>query len=178
MSRKKKKNQHEEVTLNLTAMLDMAFQLLAYLILTFRSPSVEAQIALRMPDPVAVSDKKGKDVGDGTNKDPLKGLDQLVVNVYSDKAGGIGQITSGKKDKITEVASKGTLEQKMARLKRHLQEILNDPGLPFDKVALQIEGDIAYDDVMQVVDVCAQLKLHDGKPLQNVTFIELPSGKK
>ena len=40
----KKHRSTEDVTLNVTAMLDMAFQLLAFFILTFRPPPGEAQI--------------------------------------------------------------------------------------------------------------------------------------
>ena len=47
MSRKGKSD--EEVTLNVTAMLDMAFQLLAFFVLTFRPPPAEAQIFLKLP---------------------------------------------------------------------------------------------------------------------------------
>ncbi|MCE9548309.1 MAG: biopolymer transporter ExbD [Planctomycetia bacterium] len=181
--RKRKGHQHEEVTLNLTAMLDMAFQLLAYLILTFHSPIAEAQINLRMPDPVAVGGEGSAVIGGEPQRhDPREyPLDQLVVNVYSDHAGGVGQITSGtssKNSKISELTASGTLEQKVGRLHHHLQGIFGDPGQPFDKMTLQVSGDIAYNDVMQVVDACARVNLADGKRLQNVTFIELPAGNK
>ena len=44
-----KRRSTEDVTLNVTAMLDMAFQLLAFFILTFRPPPGEAQIYLKLP---------------------------------------------------------------------------------------------------------------------------------
>ncbi len=45
MGRKKKKRRSQsEVELNLAAMLDMAFQLLAFFILTFRPAPLEGQI--------------------------------------------------------------------------------------------------------------------------------------
>src|SRR5262249_50185070 len=40
---------HEEVSLNLAAMLDMAFQLLAFFILTFKPNPVEAELKLNLP---------------------------------------------------------------------------------------------------------------------------------
>src|SRR5205823_3690703 len=41
----------DEVSLNLAAMLDMAFQLLAFFILTFKPNPVEGQISLNLPPP-------------------------------------------------------------------------------------------------------------------------------
>ena len=42
------------MTLNVTAMLDMAFQLLAFFVLTFKPPPAEAQIFLKLPPYQAV----------------------------------------------------------------------------------------------------------------------------
>src|SRR5262245_9990717 len=44
-----------EVELNLASMLDMAFQLLAFFILTFRPSPVEGELALNLPPPRAVA---------------------------------------------------------------------------------------------------------------------------
>ena len=44
-----------DVELNLAAMLDMAFQLLAFFILTFRPSPVEGELALNLPPPRAVA---------------------------------------------------------------------------------------------------------------------------
>ena len=50
-----RRRSEEDVELNVTAMLDMAFQLLAFFVLTFRPPPGEAQIYLKLPpaQPVA-----------------------------------------------------------------------------------------------------------------------------
>ena len=48
MARRKKQ---EGVELNLAAMLDMAFQLLTFFILTFRPAPVEGQVDLLLPPP-------------------------------------------------------------------------------------------------------------------------------
>ena len=51
---KRKKSSDEEVSLNVTAMLDMAFQLLAFFVLTFKPPPAEFQIFLKLPPAQAV----------------------------------------------------------------------------------------------------------------------------
>ena len=56
-------------------MLDMAFQLLTFFILTYRPPPTEGQIYLRLPPPEGVAAQPGQKVGvDNKNKDPLRGL--------------------------------------------------------------------------------------------------------
>ena len=57
MSRKRKSRAQTGVALNLAAMLDMAFQLLAFFIFTFKPSPIEGQISLRLPPPQAVIEK-------------------------------------------------------------------------------------------------------------------------
>ena len=45
----------DDVQMNLAAMLDMAFQLLAFLILTFRPSATESAIGLRLPAELPVT---------------------------------------------------------------------------------------------------------------------------
>jgi biopolymer transport protein ExbD len=60
----------DEVELNLAAMLDMAFQLLSFFMLTFRPPVGESQFGLFLPPPQVVADPDAnKDLG----STPLKG---------------------------------------------------------------------------------------------------------
>ena len=75
MARRKKKKSQEDVELNVTAMLDMAFQLLSFFILTFSPPPIESQISLRLPPPKPIesTDPKAVKAGsDDKNKDPIQ----------------------------------------------------------------------------------------------------------
>ena len=67
-------------------MLDMAFQLLAFFVLTFRQSPLEGQISLRLPPPQAtVVVKNGEAAGaDANNKNPLQGMDTLTISVSAD----------------------------------------------------------------------------------------------
>ncbi|MFO1019164.1 MAG: biopolymer transporter ExbD [Planctomycetales bacterium] len=51
MRRRRRNRAQQEVELNLAAMLDMAFQLLAFFILTFRPSPIEGQIDMQLPPP-------------------------------------------------------------------------------------------------------------------------------
>src|SRR5580698_8484067 len=98
MSRKKRRSSgHEEVELNLAAMLDMAFQLLTFFILTFKPAPVEGQINLRMPPPQSITPVAGgKSAGkDFDNPDPLKGLNTLVIDVAAKPDGTVGSMQAG-----------------------------------------------------------------------------------
>ena len=54
MARRRKKHKPPgEVQINLAAMLDMAFQLLAFFILTFRPAPIEGHFQLHMPPPTS-----------------------------------------------------------------------------------------------------------------------------
>ena len=55
MARRRLTRSQAEVELNLAAMLDMAFQILAFFVLSFRPPPVEGQLSLHLPPAVPVT---------------------------------------------------------------------------------------------------------------------------
>src|SRR5215467_4700667 len=91
MARRRRKQ--TEVELNLAAMLDMAFQLLAFFILTFKPAPTEGFIALRMPPPQATT-KPGAAASAEQNlaPDSIDRLETLMVTIKSSAEGGIGSI--------------------------------------------------------------------------------------
>lgn len=151
----------DEVTLNMTAMLDMAFQLLAFLILTFRPQAIESSLALRLPANTPVT---GPVEG---GSDPIPTLEPaaevLQVTVHSTGDGRLGAIEFGR------VQMTG-----LAGLRDQLQSVFGEPGTPFGQVALNIDPKLHYQHVMQLVDVCSSVKLADGHALTKVGFTELP----
>src|SRR5262245_46974510 len=95
--RRRKRRSQEGVELNLAAMLDMAFQLLTFFILTFRPAPVEGQISLRMPPPQPVTPVQSTVQAGNTpdNTDPVEGLNSLVISVIPNAAGGISSMAVG-----------------------------------------------------------------------------------
>jgi biopolymer transport protein ExbD len=168
--RRRKTSSQEEVQLNLTAMLDMAFQLLAFFILTFRSPGqIEGQILLRMPPPQAITVVKGgQAVGsDLKNTNPLSGVNTLTISVFADpKTGDIAGLGVGE----APVANVSALDRK-------LQEVFADPGNPFDQVIIQVSDSCRYEELMKVIDVCTRQSTPDGKKLSKLSFVALPDGQ-
>jgi biopolymer transport protein ExbD len=165
--RKKKRRIQSEVELNLAAMLDMAFQLLAFFILTFRPAPLEGQISVRLPAPQAVTtaDKGQQSGGDQTNKTPVLGVNTLVISIFADpKTGEIASLAIGE----SQVPG-------IAALDGRLQQVFTDPGNPFDQVIVQVSDSCRYDELMKVIDVCTHQTLADGKRLSKLSFVALPS---
>jgi biopolymer transport protein ExbD len=165
--RKKKRRIQSEVELNLAAMLDMAFQLLAFFILTFRPAPLEGQISMRLPPPQAVMAAKDgqKAGGDQANKNPVLGVNTLTITVFADP-------------KTGEITSLGIGESPvpgLAALEGKLQQVFADPGNPFDQVIVQVSDSCRYDELMKVIDVCTHQTLADGKKLSKLSFVGLPS---
>jgi len=163
MARHRRKQ--NEVELNLAAMLDMAFQLLAFFILTFKPSPVEGQISLHLPppQPVAMVNAEKKAGENVTDLSLVAGLETLVVSLFSTPAGDIASMAIGESN----VGNQRELD-------RRLRTILNDPGSPFDQVVLQVDSALRYEELMQVVDICTRQTVADGKKLSKLSFVELP----
>jgi biopolymer transport protein ExbD len=167
--RRKKRRNQPEVELNLTAMLDLAFQLLAFFCLTFKPAPVEGQILLRLPPPQAILsaqnavEKPGSDVN---NKNPVQGVNTLTITVFADpKTGEIQSLGVGE----TQVPNIAALDGK-------LKTVFSDPGNPFDQVIIQVSDACRYDELMKIVDICTHQVLPDGQKLSKLSFVEIPSG--
>ena len=165
---RKKKRKQEDIELNVTAMLDMAFQLLTFFILTFKPAPVEGQVLLRMPPPQPVTNvKSGQTAGsDASNTNPLTSLNTLIITAIANNNGDIRQLAVGE---TTMSNSLGALGQKVGQL-------LGDEGSAFDQVIIQVDSRLTYEALMKVIDVCTQQKLSNGQPLSKLSFVELPSG--
>jgi biopolymer transport protein ExbD len=164
--RKRKSRGKEEVELNLAAMLDMAFQLLAFFILTFRPSPVEGQITLRMPPPQSIIKTVGGTAAgdDEKNTDPLKGLQTLIITVIPNAEGNVGQLLVGE-----------NIVGSVRRLDDRLKQVFGDAGTPFEQVVVQVGSKLRYDALMSVIDVCTQQKLPTGEPLSKLSFVDMPS---
>ena len=164
--RRRKRRPQGDVELNLAAMLDMAFQLLTFFILTFRPSPIEGQISLRLPPPqaVVVTADGQQPGGDLDNKSPVQGVNTLTISVFADpETGEIMSLGIGE----TQVSG-------LAALDGRLQQIFADPGNPFDQVILQVSGACHYEELMKVIDICTHQKFSDGKRLSKLSFVELP----
>jgi biopolymer transport protein ExbD len=161
---RKKHRRPEEVELNLAAMLDMAFQLLTFFILTFRPAPVEGQVRLRMPLPQPIAGvRTGETAGsDAANRNPLEAMNTLVISAVASDDGDLRQLALGET----------AMSNSLSALGSRLGKLLSDEGSAFDQVIIRVDSRLRYEALMQVIDVCTRQKLPDGQPLTKLSFVE------
>lgn len=162
---RRKAESPSKVSLPITPMLDMTFQLLFFFIFNFNPADLEGQMEMALPSENIKAAKNEKDVSKEAKpeKDPLADLESdLTVKVRTqldeNSAGGISNITvqgiTGKEDRV----------EGLAGLRKYLEEKRKTIS---NKEAIKVQGDgklrIKY--VLQVMDVCRQAGFN------NVSFV-------
>jgi biopolymer transport protein ExbD len=153
-----------EVELNLAAMLDVAFQLLAFFILTFRPSPIEGQLRLHLPPPRPITTLPNAESpgSDEANPSPVEGLNSIVISVFATPSGQIDAIAIGENE-IPDVET----------LRRQVRAMFADPVLQFDQVLIQASTGLSYQSLLEVVEVCTQSPLANGARLTKVGLAEL-----
>jgi biopolymer transport protein ExbD len=172
--RRKKNKGDDNVKLNLAAMLDMAFQLLTFFILTFRTPPQEGQVTLRLPKPdVIKTAPSGEKAGNDTsNTNAPLGLETLTISVLSTPNGNIETMAVGEGGVST-----------VPQLETRLKAVLADPTTPFQQIIIQVGSKLRYEELMKVIDVCTRQTLPDPADPSNrikltkLSFVELPDAQ-
>lgn len=173
MSRRRKRRRRRssgDVELNLAAMLDMAFQLLTFFILTFRPSPIEGQLALQLPPPLPATDMSTQvDSGDdpGNSVAPVR---SLIISIHSGPDGLARRVLIGHNTVFSGPADAANMRELNARL----GTLFGLKGTPFEQVLLRVGPDLRYDELMRIVDVCARQKLENGELMTRISFVELP----
>lgn len=145
-------------------MLDMAFQLLTFFILTFKPAPVEGQVNLRLPPPMAIAGAGGQQTGaDFNSPEPPKAATTLVVSVFANQDGSVAQLAVDE----TPVGNLPALDNKLQTVFANTE---------YDQVIVHVGPDLRYDELMRVIEVCTRQKLRDGSRLSKLSFVEMPSG--
>jgi biopolymer transport protein ExbD len=170
----KKKRVQGEVELNLAAMLDMAFQLLAFFILTFRPSPVETQISLRMPPAKGDGPSATLAPLENIKEKPEEQMQQIPVIVHGTPDGGeIARIDIG--GRSIQGQSGDGLRQVLGTLNGTLAEMLSQTD--FGGVEMRVSQNLLYERLMQVVDICTQQHLKNGNQLTQVSISEIGAGQ-
>jgi biopolymer transport protein ExbD len=158
LAHKKKKKAAEEISIPITPMLDMAFQLLTFFILTYHPMPAEGQFVMNLMPASPATDFRAQSPAEtsATNPDIPAALRTLPTILRAGEAGSIGRVTLGEID-----------VEGMEALKRELKAILEDPTLPFDQAVIKVDPDLRYSELMQVIDVFSSLKV------TKISFAEL-----
>jgi biopolymer transport protein ExbD len=152
-----KPKSNAEVEIQITPMLDMAFQLLTFFILTFKQAPTEGQFAMNLL-PAQPQVRMDAPISSETNPSEVPpGLRTLPTVLRADENGQLGRVTLG------EVEIQG-----MDQLKKELQDILgHKEDYPFDQALIKADPKLRYSELMQVIDVFYSLDV------TKVSFTEL-----
>jgi biopolymer transport protein ExbD len=152
------KPKSEDVEIPVTPMLDMAFQLLTFFILTYHPMPSEVQFVMNLMPAAPATDFRAQAPTEttATNPEVPAALRTLPTVLRAGEGGKLGRVTLGENDM-----------QGMDALKKELKSILEDPTLPFDQALIKVDPDLLYSELMQVIDVFASLKV------TKISFAEL-----
>jgi biopolymer transport protein ExbD len=148
-----------EVEIQITPMLDMAFQLLTFFIMTFKATPTEGQFAMNLLPAQPATRMDAPVSAEAASSDVPAGLRTLPTTLRAGSGGALGVVTLG------EVEVKG-----MDQLKKELKDILSDPTLPFDQALIKVDPRLRYSELMQVIDVFSSLNV------TKISFAELGPG--
>ncbi|GAC1464042.1 MAG: hypothetical protein NVSMB9_02270 [Isosphaeraceae bacterium] len=139
-------------------MLDMAFQLLTFFILTYHPAPTEGQFSMNLLPAAPATDIRAEAAAEAStpNESIPASLKTLPTILRAAEGGSLGRVSLA----ATEV-------QGMSALKRELETILKDPDLPFDQALIKIDPNLKYSELMQVIDVFSMLKV------TKISFAEL-----
>src|SRR5579872_3452295 len=172
MSRRRKRRRVQgDVVLNLAAMLDMAFQLLAFFILTFKPSPIEAQINLNLPPPVPIKPETPQELKNENESDEMgvSAAKTLTITIAARPNGDVASLRVALAEPIPGPFD----ENKRRQLDRHLKQVFAIEGAPFDQVLLRIGKTLSYGELMKIIDVCTRQKMADGTPVNKISFVEL-----
>ncbi len=160
---RKKARGHEDVELNVAAMLDMAFQLLAFFILTFKPSPVESQIMMRLPADKPVTQAPSNQVDAST---PIEDEGLVIsVSIFSTPDGDIDKLQIGER-----VISAPSLNELLPAFRSALTDIV---ALGCDTITVRVGEDLRYERLMQIVDICGKQELPSGEKLSKVSILPL-----
>ena len=156
-----KKSKQPDVEIPITPMLDMAFQLLTFFILTYRPAPVEGQFAMNLlpAAPAMKMDAAAPPDADAKNSEVPATLRTMTTQIRANPDGSLGRVT------LEELEVQG-----MDQLKVKLKEILDVPERPFEQAVIQADPNLKYEELMKVVDIFSSLKL------TKISFAELEAG--
>ena len=147
MARKRRRTEEPpvDVTLPITPMLDMSFQLLSFFILTFRPMPTEGQLAVNLPKVDASAQVESDPVTPDENK-----KDEYTVTLVSGASGEVANISlKGPTGDMGNIRN-------FADLFDQLKKIPRPPGRGAEAVAITVEAsnDLVYAHLIDVMDMC------------------------
>jgi biopolymer transport protein ExbD len=142
--RQRREERPVDVTLPITPMLDMSFQLLSFFILTFHPMPTEGQLSLNLPK-IDASEKAEKDPTEITDEKK----DEYTITVISNSSGEVALLAL--KGPTGDMGNIKNMPELLDRLQK-----LPKPQGKAELISIMIEAsnDLTYAKLIEVMDLC------------------------
>ncbi len=150
--------------MQIAPMLDMAFQLLTFFILTYHPMPQEGQFLMNLL-PAIPSTSSAEAASDAASDKLPAELRTLPTTLKAGPGGSLGEILVGEQ----------AVPTTPAELEKELDKYLQDPTLPFDQTVLKVDPNLKYSELMRVINAFSNA-FHRAKKAPNISFEELPPG--
>lgn len=174
MSRRRGGEEGPEPNIPVTPMLDMAFQLLAFFVMTYHPSDLEGQMQLALPSNSAAAAHQQSAVDPQTknDKDPVLEIPAdltVVVKTQNDGVnnGSISALSVVERSGETTIRPSGPDQTVTEALTRYLNKVKDSVD---NKSAIKLQADsrLKWDNVVQVMDACRKAGF------ENVSFAPPP----
>jgi len=156
----------EEPTVQIAPMLDMAFQLLTFFILTYHPLPTEGQFLMNLLPPQPATAIGAEAPSEAASDQLPASLRTLPTVLRAGPGGSLAEITVGEQAIPTDPGA----------LEKELDKYLQDPNLPFDQTLLKVDPNLRYSELIKVVNAFSNAFARAKKP-PNISFDELAPGE-
>jgi biopolymer transport protein ExbD len=164
MRRRSLRQTIDEPNVPIAPMLDMAFQLLTFFVLTYHPAPQEGQFVMTLlpPQPATAMAAVPAANQPATSNDVPVSLRTLPTILKADDGGGLGRI----------VVEQTEVPNEPQALEAALSKYLKDPDLPFDQTLLKVDPNLRYSELMTVINAFSNAFTKAGKS-PKLSFVEL-----
>lgn len=162
MPKRKRIQRAEEPTVPVAPMLDMAFQLLTFFILTFKPLPTEGQFVMNLLPAQPATEMSAEAPSEATSDQLPATLRTLPTVLKAGQGGTLAEITVGET----------VIPTDQAALEKELDKYLQDPNLPFDQTLLKVDPNLKYSEVIKVVNAFSNAFIRAKKD-PNISFDQL-----
>jgi len=161
-SERKKVSRAKEPEIPITPMLDMAFQLLTFFVLTYHAMPSEGSIGMSFIPAQPATAMSAEAPSDKPSDNLPVSLRTLPTVLKAGERGTLREIRVGEQ----------TIDTNPAALERELDKYFQDPNLPFDQTILRVDPNLKYSELIKVINAFMNAFAH-AKKEPKLSFDEL-----
>jgi biopolymer transport protein ExbD len=166
MRKRRNVRRADEPTVQIAPMLDMAFQLLTFFILTYHPLPTEGQFVMNLLPPQPATAINAEAPTEAASDKLPASLRTLPTVLRAGPGGSLAEIAVGEQAIPTDAGA----------LEKELDKYLQDPNLPFDQTLLKVDPNLRYSELMKVINAFSNAFNRAKKP-PNISFDELAPGE-